>query len=61
VRVERLGFERRELETSPEKEKTDQPDANIETDPGMLAALVFHGRPLVEALRSEDIKIEGDK
>jgi DNA-binding HxlR family transcriptional regulator len=39
----------------------DRPDATIETDPGMLAALVFNGRPLAEALRSGDIKIEGDR
>ncbi len=39
----------------------DRPDATIETDSGMLAALVFNGRPLAEALRSGDIKIEGDR
>lgn len=37
------------------------PDATIETDPGTLAALVYDGRPLAEVLRSEDVKIEGDK
>jgi DNA-binding HxlR family transcriptional regulator/putative sterol carrier protein len=39
----------------------DRPDASIETDPGTLRALVFHGRPLAEALRSGDVKIEGDE
>ena len=39
----------------------DRPDATIETDPGTLAALVFEGRQLAEALRSRDLKIEGDK
>jgi putative sterol carrier protein len=39
----------------------DRPDASIETDPGTLRALVFHGRPLAEALRSGDVKVEGDE
>ncbi len=39
----------------------DRPDATIETDPGTLAALVFDGRQLAEALRLRDIKIEGDE
>jgi ubiquinone biosynthesis protein UbiJ len=39
----------------------DRPDASIETDPGTLAALVYEGRPLAEALRSGEIKIEGDE
>ena len=36
-------------------------DATIETDPGTLAALVFEGRKLDEALRSGDLNLEGDK
>ena len=36
-------------------------DATIRTDPGTLAALIFEGRPLREALRSGDITIEGDR
>lgn len=39
----------------------DDPDATIETDPGTLAALLFEGRPLSEALRSGDIAIDGDR
>ncbi len=39
----------------------DRPDATIETEPGTLAALVFGGRQLAEALRLRDIKIEGDE
>jgi DNA-binding HxlR family transcriptional regulator/putative sterol carrier protein len=39
----------------------DRPDATIETDAGTLTALVYGGRPLPEALRSGDIKIEGDE
>jgi DNA-binding HxlR family transcriptional regulator len=40
---------------------SDRPDATIETGPGTLAALVFNGRQLAEALRSGDLKLEGDK
>jgi DNA-binding HxlR family transcriptional regulator len=40
---------------------TERPDAIIETDVGTLAALVYEGRSLAEALRSGDIKIEGDE
>ena len=36
------------------------PDATVESDPGTLAALVYGGRELSEALRSGDVKIEGD-
>ena len=39
----------------------EQPDATIETDSGTLAALVYEGRSLAEALRSGDIKIEGEE
>jgi DNA-binding HxlR family transcriptional regulator len=39
----------------------ERPDAIIETDPATLAALVYEGRELTKALRSEDIKIEGDE
>ena len=35
------------------------PDATIESDPGTLAAVLWHGRPLSEALRTGDIEIEG--
>ena len=38
-----------------------QPDATIETDTGTLAALVYEGRDLAEALRSGDARIEGDE
>jgi DNA-binding HxlR family transcriptional regulator/putative sterol carrier protein len=39
----------------------EEPDATIEADPVTLAALVYEDRPLAEALRSGDIKIEGDE
>ena len=38
-----------------------QPDAIIEGDPATLAALVYEGRSLEEALRSGEIKIEGER
>jgi DNA-binding HxlR family transcriptional regulator/putative sterol carrier protein len=38
----------------------EEPDATVETDPVTLATLVYGGRPLKEALRSGDLKIEGD-
>jgi DNA-binding HxlR family transcriptional regulator len=37
------------------------PDAVIETDPGTMTAVVYEGRPLEEALRSGQMKIEGDR
>ncbi len=39
----------------------EQPDAVIEADPATLAALVYNGRELAEALRSGEARIEGDR
>jgi DNA-binding HxlR family transcriptional regulator len=39
----------------------DEPDATIETDPGTLAIILWHGRRLTEALRSGDVRIEGSR
>ena len=39
----------------------DRPDAIIETDSNTLAALIYDDRELAEALRSGDLKIEGDE
>ena len=39
----------------------DRPDATIETDAGTLATLVYEGHDLAQALRSGDVKIEGDE
>lgn len=36
------------------------PDAIIEADPNDLAAVVYGGRSLTEAIRSGDLKVEGD-
>ena len=38
-----------------------RPNAIIETDSATLAALVYEGRDLAEALRSGELKIEGDE
>ena len=37
------------------------PDATIETDPGTLATVLWHGRELDEARRSGDIALAGDQ
>ena len=39
----------------------ERPDATIETEVGTLAALVYDGHPLAEALRLGDVKIQGDE
>jgi DNA-binding HxlR family transcriptional regulator/putative sterol carrier protein len=39
----------------------EKPDATIETDAATLAALVYEGRDLAEALRAGEVKIEGDE
>jgi len=39
----------------------EEPDATIETDASTLAALVYDGRELAEAVRSGNVKIEGDE
>jgi DNA-binding HxlR family transcriptional regulator len=40
---------------------TERPEATIETDAATLAALVYDGRHLAEAVRSGYVKIEGDE
>lgn len=39
----------------------DKPEATVETDAGTLAALVYERHDLAAALRSGDVKIEGDE
>ena len=39
----------------------DRPDATVEADPDTLAALVYGDRELEEAMRSGDVKIQGDR
>jgi putative sterol carrier protein len=44
-----------------ERGGAERPDAIMESDPGTLASLVYEGRPLEEALRTGEIRIEGDR
>jgi DNA-binding HxlR family transcriptional regulator len=44
-----------------ERGVAERPDAIMESSPGAMAALVYEGRSLDEALRSGDIGIEGDR
>jgi len=44
-----------------ERGSAEEPDATIEGDSTTLAELVYEGRPLSEALRSGEVKIEGDE
>jgi DNA-binding HxlR family transcriptional regulator len=41
--------------------EADRPDATIRTDPSTMAALVFRGRSVTDAVRAGDVQIEGDK
>jgi DNA-binding HxlR family transcriptional regulator len=41
--------------------EAERPDATIEADSATLATLVYEGRSLAEALRSGDVRIEGDE
>jgi hypothetical protein len=44
-----------------ERGNAERPDATIDADSATLAELVYEGRPLAEALRSGDVKVEGDE
>jgi hypothetical protein len=44
-----------------ERGSVERPEAIIETDTTTLAALVYEGRGLEEALSSGDIRIEGER
>ena len=62
----RLGEDRFRAEVADgrfevERGGAERPDAIIESDPATLAALVYEGRTLDEALRSGDIEIDGDR
>jgi DNA-binding HxlR family transcriptional regulator/putative sterol carrier protein len=41
--------------------EAERPDAIVEADPSTLTGLIFKGRQLDEALRSGDLKLEGDR
>jgi DNA-binding HxlR family transcriptional regulator/putative sterol carrier protein len=62
----RLGEDRFRAEVADgrfevERGGAEEPDAIVESDPGTLAALVYEGRPLEEALRCGEIRVEGDR
>jgi DNA-binding HxlR family transcriptional regulator len=62
----RLGEQRFHIEVADgrlevARGSAEMPDATIETDPGTLATLLWHGRRLEEARRSGDIAIAGDR
>jgi DNA-binding HxlR family transcriptional regulator len=62
----RLGEDRFRAEVAEgrleiERGTAEQPDATVETDAGTLAALVYDDLELDDALRSGDLKIEGDR
>jgi hypothetical protein len=62
----RLGEDRFRVEVADgrfeiERGSADRPDAIIEGDPEVLRALVYEGRELEEALRSGDVRIEGER
>jgi DNA-binding HxlR family transcriptional regulator/putative sterol carrier protein len=44
-----------------ERGNAERPDAVVVADSGALAALVYEGRPLADALRSGEVKMEGDR
>ena len=39
----------------------DHPDAVVEAGPSVLAAVLWHARPLADALRAGDVRIEGSR
>ena len=62
----RLGEDRFRLEIAANELEVargdgDHPDATIDTDPNTLAAVLWAGQPLADALRSGTITIDGDK
>jgi DNA-binding HxlR family transcriptional regulator len=62
----RLGEQRFRLEVADgrieiARGSAPAPDATLETDPGTLASVLWHGRKLDEARRAGDIAIAGDR
>jgi DNA-binding HxlR family transcriptional regulator/putative sterol carrier protein len=55
----RIAVSDAEIEVA--RSRADQPDAMIETDPGTLAAVLWDGRTLADALRAGEMRIEGDR
>ena len=62
----RLGEQRFRLEVADRRMEIARgsapaPDATLETDPGTLASVLWHGRKLDEARRAGDLAIGGDR
>jgi DNA-binding HxlR family transcriptional regulator len=62
----RLGEDRFRIRVSDDELEvarggTEQPDATLDTDPGTLAAVLWDGRPLADAERAGEMRIEGDR
>lgn len=62
----RLGEDRFRIDVAEDefeavRGSADQPDATVETDPDTLGAVLWGGRSLTDAQRSEKMTIEGDK
>jgi DNA-binding HxlR family transcriptional regulator/putative sterol carrier protein len=62
----RLGEDRFRIEVSDEeievaRRGSDQPDATIHTDPDTLNAVLWNGRPLADAQRAGEMRVEGDE
>jgi DNA-binding HxlR family transcriptional regulator/putative sterol carrier protein len=62
----RLGEDRFRIEVSDDeievaRGEADQADATIDTDPDTLTAVLWRGRPLADAQRTGEIRIEGDR
>jgi DNA-binding HxlR family transcriptional regulator/putative sterol carrier protein len=62
----RLGEDRFRIEVSDDeievaRGEADQADATIDTDPDTLTAVLWRSRPLADAQRAGEIRIEGDR
>jgi len=58
---DRFSAEVRGGDFEVERGGAERPDAVVEADSNTLAGLVYERRPLSEALRSGEVKIEGDE
>ena len=61
----KLGEDRFRIDVSGDeieiaRGEADQADAKIDTDPDTLTAVLWRGRPLADAQRAGDLRIEGD-
>jgi DNA-binding HxlR family transcriptional regulator/putative sterol carrier protein len=61
----KLGEDRFRIDVSGDeievaRGEADQADATIDTDPDTMTAVLWRGRPLAEAQRAGDLRVEGD-